>query len=83
MKSEKPEGGRPEVAAASEMSARLGARENKMNAAITYLKASLNVLETNEPINRAEGNIEQADLEAISISQIKEGIEVLKSFGIV
>ena len=63
--------------------AELGARENKMNAAITYLETSLNVLETNEPINRAEGNIEQADLEAISISQIKEGIEVLKSFGIV
>jgi hypothetical protein len=57
--------------------------ENKMNAAITYLETSLNVLETNEPINRAEGNIEQVDLEAISISQIKKGIEVLKSFGIV
>ena len=54
-----------------------------MNAAITYLETSLNVLETNEPINRSEGNIEQADLEAISISQIKKGIEVLKSFGIV
>ena len=63
--------------------AELGARENKMNAAITYLETSLNVLETNEPINRAEGNIEQADLEAISILQIKEGIEALKSFGIV
>ena len=61
----------------------LGAKENKMNAAITYLETSLNVLETNEPINRAEGNIEQADMEAVSIFQIKKGIEVLKSAGIV
>ena len=73
----------PDLRGILEISAGLGARENKMNAAITYLETSLNVLETNEPINRSEGNIEQADLEAISISQIKEGIEVLKSFGIV
>ena len=64
------------------MSAGLGAGENKMNAAVTYLETSLNVLETNEPINRAEGNIEQADLEAVSILQIKEGIEVLRAAGL-
>jgi len=53
-----------------------------MHAAITYLETSLSVLETNEPINRAEGNVEQADLEAISAFQIREGIEILKAAGL-
>ena len=53
-----------------------------MHAAITYLETSLNVLETNEPINRAEGNIEQANLEAVSLLQIKEGIEFLRAAGL-
>lgn len=54
-----------------------------MHAAITYLETSLNVLETNEPINRSEGNVEQADCEAVAIFQIKEGIKVLKEAGLV
>ena len=48
-----------------------------MNAAIAQLEITLNILETNEPINRAEGNIEQADLEAASAVEIREALGVL------
>jgi hypothetical protein len=50
-----------------------------MNAAITALKETLYVLETNEPINRSEGNIEQADLEAANAAEIKAALAVLSS----
>ena len=47
-------------------------------AAITALEVTRDTLETNEPINRAEGNDEQADLEAKSAEEVKQAIEVLK-----
>ncbi len=50
-----------------------------MNAAITQLEVTLDVLETNEPINRREGNIAQADLEASSAAEIREALTVLRS----
>ena len=48
-----------------------------MNIAIDYLKNTLSMLETNEPINRASGNIEQADLELKSAVEIKDAINKL------
>ena len=49
-----------------------------MNATITELGIALNILENNEPINRAEGNIEQADLEAASAVEIRDALSVLR-----
>ncbi len=49
-----------------------------MQAAITNLEISLEVLENNEPINRAEGNIAQADLELRSAEEIREGLAILR-----
>lgn len=48
-----------------------------MTAAISSLQATLSVLQTNEPINRQEGHLDQADLEAQSITEIQEALKVL------
>ncbi|MDR1708599.1 MAG: hypothetical protein LBS70_02645, partial [Candidatus Accumulibacter sp.] len=45
--------------------------------AIASLKTALNAVETNEPINRAEGNIAQADLEAEVAGSIREAVAIL------
>ena len=50
-----------------------------MKTAIAQLEISLETLVTNEPINRAKGNTEQADLEAVSASEIRQAITVLKA----
>ncbi len=49
-----------------------------MKSAIETLEISLNALTTNEPINRAAGNIEQADLEAANAAEIREALDVLR-----
>ena len=36
-------------------------------------------MENNEPINRREGNIEQADLEAANAESYRKAIKVLKA----
>ena len=51
-----------------------------MQAAIVQLEISLKVLETNEPINREEGNIEQADQEAANAKEIREALVVLNNY---
>lgn len=48
-----------------------------MHHAIAYLQQSLDVLEANEPISRAEGNIAQADLERDSANEIRDAIGIL------
>ena len=50
-----------------------------MNAAINTLTIALETLENNEPINRAEGSVEQADLEAANASEIRSALSVLKA----
>ena len=50
-----------------------------MKYAITQLEISLETLVTNEPINRAAGNIAQADLEAEGIADLRKAIAVLKA----
>ena len=50
-----------------------------MKAAIVQLEISLETLVTNEPINRAEGNTEQADMEAVNASEIRQALAVLKA----
>lgn len=50
-----------------------------MNAAISELEISLETLETNEPINRKEGKIAQADLEAVNAAEIRQGLRLLKA----
>lgn len=50
-----------------------------VKAAIEQLEISLETLVTNEPINRAEGNTEQADLEAENASEIRQALAVLKA----
>ena len=49
-----------------------------MQAAITQLEISLETLVNNEPINRSEGNYEQADMEARNADEIREAIALLK-----
>lgn len=51
--------------------------EANVELAVAALEQSLSVVETNEPINRAEGNIEQAQLEAETAESIREAITVL------
>jgi len=50
-----------------------------MHHSIAYLEQSLQVLVNNEPISRAECNIDQADLEKVSAEEIRDAIEVLKN----
>lgn len=49
-----------------------------MNAAIAQMEISLDVLITNEPINRAAGNTEQADLEAVNAAEIRQALDFLR-----
>jgi hypothetical protein len=49
-----------------------------MQAAISTLEIALDVLLTNEPINRAEGNVEQADFEAKNAEDIRKALAALK-----
>lgn len=49
-----------------------------MTAAIATLEVALQTLETNEPINRAEGNIAQADLEAKNAVEIRQALDLLR-----
>ena len=50
-----------------------------MEHAITHLEIALDAVVTNEPINRALGNAEQADLDAAVAADIRQALEVLKS----
>jgi len=47
---------------------------------INTLDQSLKIYKTNEPINRKENKIEQADLEARYIKSIELGIKILKNY---
>lgn len=48
-----------------------------MKAAIVTLQITLSTLINNEAINRAEGNTEQADLEAQNAAEISEALTLL------
>lgn len=50
-----------------------------MQAAISQLEIYLDVLETNEPINRASGKIEQADLEKQNAIEVRAALNKLRS----
>lgn len=50
-----------------------------MQAAIIVLQSALDTMETNEPINRAEGNVEQADLEAGNIVIYQQALAILRA----
>jgi len=50
-----------------------------MNSAITLLEQALATMENNEPINRAEGNVEQADLEARNAAEYRRALAVLRA----
>ena len=50
-----------------------------MKAAINELTIALETMETNEPNNRAEGNAEQADLEAANAADFRQALAVLKA----
>lgn len=54
-----------------------GAALDGVSAAVAELERALDVVATNEPINRAEGNIDQANLEAEVSDSIKEAIGIL------
>lgn len=50
-----------------------------MRTAIEYLKITLEILKTNEPINRAEGNLSQADMEKHDIGELERVIGYLEN----
>lgn len=50
-----------------------------MQAAISQLEIYLEILETNEPINRAEGKFAQADLEKQNAIEVREALKFLNS----
>lgn len=50
-----------------------------MKNAITTLEIALETMETNEPINRAAGKIDQADLEARNAAELREGLAILRA----
>ncbi|NJO61235.1 MAG: hypothetical protein HC836_24180 [Richelia sp. RM2_1_2] len=50
-----------------------------MKAAIAQLEIGLETLVTNEPINIAEGNMEQANLEAVNASEIRRALAILRA----
>lgn len=45
--------------------------------AVATLEIALETLRTNEPINRAEGKVEQADLEAESAKELEAALQLL------
>lgn len=51
-----------------------------MKHAITILTNALDVVETNEPINRREGNFEQADLEFATANEIRLALQILQHY---
>lgn len=50
-----------------------------MNPAITVLESSLHALENNEPIQRSDGRIEQADASAKQADQIRKALAILRA----
>lgn len=50
-----------------------------MNAAQSLLQNAIEVMETNEPINRAEGHIAQADLEADNAQEYRDALATLQA----
>lgn len=53
--------------------------DNVVKTSIATLKQALEVAETNEPINRAAGNTEQADLEAKNAADFRQALSVLQA----
>lgn len=49
-----------------------------VDAAVSTLEIALGVLGTNEPINRAAGNVEQADLERRNAAEISQALGILR-----
>jgi len=50
-----------------------------MTAAIAQLEISLENLETNIPIRRAEGDVEQADAWAVNASEIRQALKLMRA----
>lgn len=50
-----------------------------MQASIIILENALAIAENNEPINRKEGNVAQADLEASNAADYRQAIAILKA----
>ncbi len=50
-----------------------------MRQAISVLEAALDVAETNEPINRRENRVAQADLEAKTAAELRQALGILRA----
>ncbi len=50
-----------------------------MQSPIWQLNEYLKTLETNEPINRKEGNAAQADIEAVAASETRQALAILNA----
>lgn len=50
-----------------------------MKNVIAILTNNLRTMEYNEPINRSEGKIEQADLEVVTAAEIRQALAILEA----
>ena len=73
---------RPEVVEAQAIAARLAAGDTldaaDLSHALATLHSALDVVETNHPINLAEGDIAQADLEEKAAESFRDAIKILE-----
>lgn len=73
----------PEVAEAQAIAARILSGDTfddaQFSHALATLEVALNTVETNHPINLAEGNVEQAELEERAAKDFREAIRLLES----
>lgn len=53
-------------------------RMNPTHPAIIVLQEALHTCENNEPINRKEGNLQQAELEAVNAAHYRQAIAILE-----
>lgn len=49
-----------------------------MKHVISELEIALQILTNNEPINRRDGNFDQADLQALKIAEFSRALEILR-----
>lgn len=56
----------------------MNCKDHAVSASVAALELALETMTTNEPINRREGNIQQADLEAANATDYRLAIDILR-----
>lgn len=63
------------------LSERISQFKVSTTAAVSALQNYLHVLETNEPINRVQGDTEQADLQARCAAEVRQALAIIQASG--